>query len=92
MNLKRTENYLTLLMIRKNAGQRDSLIIGGVFWISFTAMIILSLFGRLNGKPLIIVGALVVVFGFSYLMVWARLEIIRNMIDLIENVWEPDKI
>ena len=92
MDLKRTENYLTLLLIRKSARQRDSYITGGVFWISFIAMIILNLIGQLNGRPQIIVGALVVVFGFSYLMVWVRLEMIRNTIDLIENIREQEKI
>lgn len=88
MNLQRTENYLSLLLIRKIARQRDSLIIGGVFWTSFIAMIFLSLIEQISGKPQIIVGALVVVFGFSYLMVWVRLELIRNTIDLIENTQE----
>lgn len=92
MNLKRTENYLSLLLIRMSARQRDSFIIGGVFWISFITMIILSLIDQLTGKSLIIVGALVVVFGFTYLMVWVRLEMIRNMLELIENIREQEKI
>ncbi len=88
MNPTRTQNYLALLSIQKSARQRDTLMIGGVFLISFIAMVFLNLSSQLSGRSLTIVGALLVVFGISFLMSWVRLEIIRSTIDLIENIRE----
>lgn len=90
MSLNKIGSYLNLLSIRKSAKQRDSYIIGGIFWISFISLVFLSLSNQLSGRSQIIVGAMVVVFGLSYMMIWVRLEMIKNMIDLVEHTREDD--
>lgn len=86
MNSSKLENYLNLLKIRVRARRRDTLILGVVFWISFTATIILGIIEQLSGRALILVAGMVVVFGFSYLTTWVKLECIRNSIDILDQL------
>lgn len=88
MDPTRAENHLTLLSIRVNGRKRAAFITGGVFVIFFLATVFLDLSGQLSGRSLTIVGALLAVFGISFLMSWVRLEITREAIELIENIQE----
>jgi 4-hydroxybenzoate polyprenyltransferase len=90
MTTNMLENYLTLLTIRRAARRRDAAIIGGVFVVSFMAMIALGMLDQLSGRSLYLVTALVVTFGFAYLRSWVRLQIINGSIDLIDNL-QPSK-
>lgn len=80
------ENYLALLTIRRAAGRRDTIFIGGIFIVSFIATIALGMFDRLSGRSLYFVTAMVVIFGFAYLTTWVKLQIINGSIELIENL------
>lgn len=82
----RLENYLALLTIRRAAGRRDTIIIGGIFLISFMSMIALGMIDRLTGRSLYLVTAMVVCFGLGYLTTWVKLEIIKGSIELIDNL------
>ncbi|MGD2026358.1 MAG: hypothetical protein PVI99_00960 [Anaerolineales bacterium] len=90
MNATKIEQYLSLLAIRKNGKQRETYFLGVIFWISFIALIVLGLIDRLNGKSMLLVAAMVVVFGFSYLTSWVKLETIRNLVDLLHNIQEDE--
>ena len=79
------ENYLTLLSIRRVGRRRDFLLTGGIFLVSFIAIIALGMLDRLAGRSLYLVSALVVVFGFNFLIAWVRLEIVKETIELINN-------
>jgi hypothetical protein len=41
---------------------------------------------RLSGRSLYIVGAILIVFGFSSLMAWVKLQITNASIEVIENL------
>lgn len=90
MNATKIEQYLSLLAIRKNGKQQETYFLGVIFWISFIALIVLGLIDRLNGKSMLLVAAMVVVFGFSYLTSWVKLETIRNLVDLLHNIQEDE--
>jgi len=80
------ENYLSLLKIRRSAGRRDVAILGGVFIVSFVAMVAFGMLGRLTGRSLYLVAAMVVVFGFGFLTTWVKFEITKRSIELIDNL------
>jgi len=80
------ENYLTLLSIRRAGRRRDTLLSGGIFLVSFIAMIALGMIDRLAGRSLYLVSALVVVFGLNFLIASAKFEIIKETIELINNI------
>ena len=80
------ENYLTLLTIRRAARRRDMVVAGGIFLISLISMIALGMLDRLTGRSFYLVAAMVVVFGFNYLMTWMKFEIIKGSIELIDNL------
>ena len=83
---QKQENYLALLIIRRTARHRETIIIGGIFLISFMSMIALGMLDRLTGRSLYLVAVMVVGFGFSYLTAWMKLQIIKGSIELIDNL------
>ena len=90
MDATKIEQYLSLLAIRENGKRRETYFLGAVFLTSFIALIILGLIDHLNGKSMLLVAALVVVFGFSYLTSWIKLEMIRNSVDLLHNIQKDE--
>ena len=86
MIASKLENYRALLLIRRAGRRRDLFIAGGIFLVSFSATIALGLLDRLDGRSVYLITAMVVAFGFSYLTTWVKLEVIKGLIDLIENV------
>ena len=86
MDAKRLENYCALLTIRQAGRRRVTIFAGGIFLVSFIAMIALGILDRLTGRSIYLVAAMVVVFGINYLMTWMRLAIIRGSIELLDNL------
>jgi hypothetical protein len=86
MNSKNIENYLSILKIRQKAGQRDVNIIAGISLVLFIVSFAFGMLDRLSGRSLYIVGAILIVFGFSSLMVWVKLQITNASIEVIENL------
>ena len=80
------ENYLALLTIRRSARRRDTVVTGGIFLISFIAMIALGMLDRLTERSFYFAAVMVVAFGFSFLMAWIKLEIIKGSIELIDTL------
>jgi hypothetical protein len=83
---KELENYIALLTIRQAARHRDTVVIGGIFLISFISMVALGMFDRLTGRSLYLVTGMVVCFGLGYLTTWVKLEIIKGQIEMIDNL------
>lgn len=90
MNPTKIAQYLSLLAIRENGKRRETYFLGVIFWISFIALIVFGLIDRLNGKSMLLVAAMVVVFGLSYLTSWVKLETIRSSVDLLHNIQEDE--
>jgi 4-hydroxybenzoate polyprenyltransferase len=78
------ENYLALLTIRRAAGRRDTVIMGGIFFLSVVSMVVFGLLYGLNGRSVYIVAALMIVFGFAYLTTWVKLEITKGSLELLK--------
>lgn len=86
MDTEKLENYKALLIIRRSAKQRDTIIIGAIFLISFIALIALGMLDRLTGRSLFFVAALVVCLGAGYLTTWVKQEILTGSIEMIDNL------
>ncbi|MBE0409426.1 MAG: hypothetical protein IBX69_06820 [Anaerolineales bacterium] len=84
--IDRINHYKTLLKIRRKARLRDSIIIGGLFIVSLLAMIATGLVTSLGSREVYLVAGINIVLGMSFLMAWTRLEILRESIDLLENL------
>ncbi len=61
------ENYLALLTIRQAAERRDTVITGGIFFLSVASMVVLGLLYGLSGRSVYIIAATIIIFGFAYL-------------------------
>ena len=80
------ESYRSLLIIRRDAKRRDTLVTGVIFLLSFIALIALGMLGLLTGISSYLVTALVVCFGLGYLTTWVKLETIKGSIEMIDNL------
>lgn len=90
MASNKLRDYLTLLMIRRTARRRDTLISGGIFLVSCLSMISLGLLDQLNGRSLYLVAPIVAIFGMISLMSWVKLEMTKRIIELIEEIQRMD--
>ena len=85
---EKKQDYLELLLIRQKGRRRDTVLLGGIFWIFFVALVFLTLTEQLTGRALVIVTAIEVVFGMAYLMAWMRLEQIKNILEMLRNTMD----
>ena len=92
MTTSKLENYRALLLIRRAGRRRDLFIAGGIFLVSFIATIALGLLGSLDGRSVYLITAMIVSFGFSSMMTWGRLEVIKGLIELIENLLLSEEV
>jgi len=89
-NTDRISNYLVLLKIRQSAYHRNVLIAGGLFLFA-----ILSTTGTLaliewNGRSVYLMAMFNVLFIVNFLMAWARLEITKENIELVNHLQIQD--
>lgn len=76
--------HAALLRIRESAARRDRWISGGIFLIFFALSIAQGLLFGTQGRSTYLLIALVTVFGLSFIMTWARLEVIQGDLALLE--------
>ena len=86
----RYTKYLTLLKIRRSARKRDATFLGVVFLISILGTAMIGLVNGLGNREVYLVALLNISFGISFVMAWARLEIIKGTIELLNNLQDPD--
>ena len=86
MVLRKLEIYLATLTLQRAAKRRDTIIAGVVFLVSFMSMIALGMLDRISRRSMYLVAAMVVGFGFAYLTTWVKLEIIKGLTELIDNL------
>lgn len=86
MDYSKTENYLALLAIRQAGTKRNSIILGGIFFISLTAVVILGLLDQITVRSLYVTAPLVVIFGLGYITTRIKFEIILSSIELLNNI------
>lgn len=88
MDHSKTENYLALLAIRQVGTKRNSIFLGGIFFISLTAVVILGLLDQITVRSLYVTAPLVVIFGLGYITTRIKFEIILSSIELLNNIME----
>ena len=84
--MNKLENYLALLAIRRAGRKRDSYIAGAIFFLSLLTMLSLGLLGQLNGRSVYWGVALVAASGISFVMMWVRLQLIEQSVELINQI------
>ena len=85
-NIDRLNSYLDLLKIRQNAYHRNVIITVGLFLLAM-----LSTTGELfltewNVRSVFILAIFDVLFASNFIMAWARLEITKQNIELVNNI------
>ena len=82
----RIQNYLSILEIRQRSRRWVMSTLGGVFLISILATLAVGLVTGLGNRSVYLVSGVDIVLGLSFLMAWVRLEIVRNFIELLNNL------
>lgn len=86
----RLRNYLGLLKIREAAYRRNVLFIGAVFLFTILVSLGTLLLTEWNARPVYLMGFLGILFLVGFLTAWARLEIVRANIELVNNLLTAD--
>jgi hypothetical protein len=79
-------NYSALLQIRKRAGHRDVIIVGGLFLVTLLATFSLGLLDVISGRSLYLISGIEIALGVGFLGTWVRLEINRSLIEFVDNL------
>jgi len=88
---ERYSNYLALLKIRQSARKRDATFVGVIFFISILAMTMIGLVSGLGNREVYLVALLNIIFGINFAIAWARLEVIKGNIELLNNLRDADR-
>jgi hypothetical protein len=80
------KHYANLLIIFLKARRRNTVIFGGLFLVSFLAMIGTGLVSGLESREIYLVAGINVGLGVGFLMTWVRLEVLLGSIELLENL------
>jgi len=83
---ERIHNYLSLLETRQKSRRWNVTFLGGIFFVSILATLALGLVMGLSGRSVYLITGIDIVLGLGFLMAWVRLEIVRNSIDLLNNL------
>jgi hypothetical protein len=79
-------SYLTLLKIRHSAYRRNMYIEGGLFLFSLLATLAMGLLTEWYVRSFYIMAVFNVLLMVGFLQAWARLEILKGNIELIDNL------
>jgi len=83
---ERIQDHLSILEIRQKSRRWNVMILGGIFIISLLATFAVGLVTGLGDRSVYLIAGANLVFGLSFLMAWVRLEIVRNSIELLNNL------
>jgi hypothetical protein len=82
----RIQNYLSLLEIRQRSRRWNVTFLGGIFIISILVTLALGLINGLSGRSVYLITGVDIALGLSFIVAWVRLEIVRNSIELLNNL------
>ena len=85
-NVDRLSGYLVLLKIRRKAYYRNVIFAGGLFMLAVVSTTATLLLTEWNIRSIWLMGIFVILFTMSFLMAWARHEITKEKIDLVNNL------
>jgi len=79
-------SYLTLLEIRQSAYRRNMYIEGGLFLFSLLATLAMGLLTEWNVRSFYLMAVFNLLLMVGFLQAWARLEILKGDIELLNNL------
>ena len=79
-------NYLSLLEIRRKSKRWNVIFLGGIFIVVILATLAFGLVGDLSDRSVYLVTGIDIALGLSFIAAWVRLEIVRNSIELLNNL------
>jgi len=89
-NTDRMSNYLVLLKIRQTAYHRIVLFAGGLFLFAILSTTGTLLLTEWNERSVYLMAMFNVLFIVNFLMAWARLEITKENIELVNHLQIQD--
>lgn len=85
-NADRLSGYLVLLKIRQKAHYQKVILAGGLFLFAILSTTVTLLLTEWNERSIWIMGMFDTLFIANFLMAWARFEITKENIELVNNL------
>jgi hypothetical protein len=83
--------YLGVLEIRRSAYRRNMILAGGLFVMAFILTIGVGLVTGWEQRGIYIMAVFNVLFLIGYLMAWTRHEVVKQEIELLDNLRYLDR-
>lgn len=84
--LDRIQTYISLLEIRQRSRRWNMILLGGIFLVVILSTLAVGLVKGLSDRSVYLIAGVDIALGFSFLMAWVRLEIVRSTIELLNNL------
>jgi hypothetical protein len=79
-------DYSTLLEIRRKAYRRNTIFVGGLFFVLLIAFVVFGLLRSSTGNSNTLEVAMVIVLGVSFLSTWVKHELLAGNLELLANL------
>ena len=91
MTYDRLTAYRNILKVRESAYRRNLFIAGGFFLFAIFSTLGMGLLTGGDGRSIYLLAGFDVLFIVNFVMAWARLEIVKGNIELIDNLQNRDR-
>jgi hypothetical protein len=82
----RIRDYLSLLEIRERSRRWNVIILGGLFLVAILSTLAFGMLTGLYDRSTYLIAGVDIALGLGFITAWVRLEIVRNTIELLNNL------
>ena len=91
MTYDQLTTYRNILKVRQSAYRRNLFIAGGFFLFAILSTLGMGLLTGGDERSIYILGGFDVLFIVNFVMAWARLEIVKANLELMDNLQSRDR-
>jgi hypothetical protein len=82
----RIRDYLSLLKIRERSRRWNVILLGGLFLVAILSTLASGVLTGLYDRSIYLIAGVDIALGLGFITAWVRLEIVRNTIELLNNL------
>lgn len=82
----RIRDYLSLLEIRERSRRWNVILLGGLFLLAILSTLAPGMVTGLYDRSIYLIAGADIALGLGFITAWVRLEIVRNTIELLNNL------
>ena len=82
----RIRDYLSLLEIRERSRRWNVILLGGFFLVAILSTLAAGMVTGSYDRSIYLITGIDIALGLGFITAWVRLEIVRNTIELLNNL------